>query len=184
MKNSTMFLIGFAVLLFFYGGCKYNGMVKTDEGVKQKWGNVQTQYQRRADLIPNLIETVKGYVTHEKTVLEEVTKARTAMMSATTTQDKLKADEGLQGALKTLFAVSEAYPDLKANQNFMQLQQELTDTEDKVSYSRQFFNTGVLEYNNQVQSFPSNLIAGQFGFKPYEYFEAKPEEREVVQVKF
>ena len=149
--SPLLIVLGLVVVFAIYLVALYNGLIALRNRIQEAIANIDVQLKRRADLIPNLIETVKGYVTHEKTVLEEVTKARTAMMSATTTQDKLKADEGLQGALKTLFAVSEAYPDLKANQNFMQLQQELTDTEDKVSYSRQFFNTGVLEYNNQVK---------------------------------
>ena len=162
----------------------YNGLVQMDEGVQNKWADVETQYQRRADLIPNLVNTVKGYAAHEKGVFEEVTKARTGVMNATTVEETSAADNQLTGALKTLFAVAENYPDLKANSNFQQLQSELSDTEDKISYARQFYNDVVLKYNNACQKFPSNIIAGLFGFKEESFFEAPAEERAVPKVEF
>jgi LemA protein len=140
--------------------------------------------KRRADLIPNLVETVKGYVKHEKEVLENVTKARSALMHADTMQQKAEADNMLTGALKSLFAVAEAYPDLKANKNFEELQRQLEDTEDKVAYSRQFYNSNVLSYNAKVQMFPTNLIASMFGFSAYDFFKAGEEDRKEVKVKF
>ena len=140
--------------------------------------------KRRADLIPNLVETVKGYAKHEKEVFENVTKARSNLMSAESLQEKAEANNQLSATLKSLFAVAEAYPDLKANTNFMDLQRQLEDTEDKVAYSRQFYNSNVLDFNNKVQIFPTNMIANMLGFKPFEFFQAKEEERKRVDVKF
>jgi LemA protein len=140
--------------------------------------------QRRHDLIPNLVETVKGYAAHEKGVLEGVTQARAAALNAQGPADKAQAENMLTGALKSLFAVSEAYPDLKANQNFLSLQEELTSSEDKIAYARQFYNDTVRGYNTSLQSFPTNMIAKQFGFSAREYYEAGDDSRGPVQVKF
>ena len=162
----------------------YNNLVSLRNRVKNSYSQIDVQLKRRNDLIPNLVETVKGYAGHEKGVLEEVTKARTGVMNATSIEETSAADNQLTGALKTLFAVAENYPDLKANSNFQQLQSELSDTEDKISYARQFYNDVVLKYNNACQKFPSNIIAGLFGFKEESFFEAPAEERAVPKVEF
>ncbi|MDO8429584.1 MAG: LemA family protein [Candidatus Daviesbacteria bacterium] len=162
----------------------YNGLVVARNRVKEAFSHIDVQLKRRSSLIPNLIETVKGYTKHEKEVLEEVTKARTSLMSATHPAEQAKANDTLSGALKTLFAVAEAYPDLKASTNFKELQDELSDTETKVAASRQFYNTNVLDYNNSLETFPSALIAGTFGFNKEEFFQASDQERKDVEVKF
>ena len=162
----------------------YNGLVTARNKVKNAWAQIDVQLNRRADLIPNLVETVKGYAGHEKGVLEEVTKARSSVMNASTPQEASEANNQLTGALKSLFAVAENYPDLKANSNFQQLQTELSDTEDKISYARQFYNDVVLKYNNACQQFPSSMIAKIFGFKEEVFFEAPEAERAVPEVKF
>jgi LemA protein len=162
----------------------YNRLVRLRNRIENAWAQIDVQLQRRYDLIPNLVETVKGYAAHEKGVLEGVTQARAAALNAQGPADKAAADNIVTGALKSLFAVSEAYPDLKANQNFLALQEELSGTEGKVAYARQFYNDTVRGYNTSLQSFPTNLIANQFGFKPREYYEAGDESRGPVQVKF
>jgi LemA protein len=162
----------------------YNNLVGLRNRVKNSYSQIDVQLKRRNDLIPNLVETVKGYAAHEKGVLEEVTKARTGVMNASTVEETSAADNQLTGALKTLFAVAENYPDLKANSNFQQLQGELSDTEDKIAYARQFYNDVVLKYNNACQQFPSSLLAGIFGFKEETFFEAPESERAVPEVKF
>ena len=162
----------------------YNNLVKLRNLVKNSYAQIDVQLKRRNDLIPNLVETVKGYAGHEKGVLEEVTKARTGVMNASNIQEASEADNQLTGALKTLFAVAENYPDLKANSNFQQLQTELSDTEDKIAYSRQFYNDAVLKYNNTCQTFPSSLLARLFGFSQEEFFKAPDAERAVPEVKF
>ena len=162
----------------------YNNLVGLRNRVKNSYAQIDVQLKRRNDLIPNLVETVKGYAGHEKGVLEEVTKARTSVMNASTPQEASEANNQLTDALKTLFAVAENYPDLKANSNFQQLQTELSDTEDKISYARQFYNDVVLKYNNACQQFPSSIIAKMFGFKEEVFFEAPAAEREVPEVKF
>lgn len=145
---------------------------------------IDVQLKRRADLIPNLVESVKGYVKHEKGVLEEVTKARSALMHADSPHAKAAADNMLTGALKSLFAVAENYPNLRATENFQHLQKELADTEDKVAYSRQFYNNVVMEFNTKIAVFPSVILANMFGFKAEQFFEATEEERKKVEVKF
>ena len=150
----------------------YNNLVKLRNMVDNAWAQIDVQLQRRLDLIPNLVETVKGYAAHESGTLEEVTKARTAVMNAPTHEGKMQADGFLTGALKNLFAVAEAYPDLKANTNFQQLQAELSNTEDKISYMRQSFNDTVMKYNTAIQTFPAVLIAGMMGFKQRDSFDA------------
>lgn len=162
----------------------YNNLVGLRNRVKNSYAQIDVQLKRRNDLIPNLVETVKGYAAHEKGVLEEVTKARTNVMNASNIEEASAANNQLTGALKTLFAVAENYPDLKANSNFQQLQAELTDTEDKISYARQFYNDVVLKYNNACQQFPSSLLARLFGFKEEEFFQAPEAERAVPEVKF
>ncbi len=151
----------------------YNSLVQLKVRVEEAWSDITVQLKRRADLIPNLIETVKGYAAHEKAVFEKVTEARSAVMNATQQgpAETAKAENMFEGALKSLFAVAEAYPDLKANQNFMQLQQELVDTEDKIQASRRFYNGGVRDLNTKIDMFPSNIIAGMFNFTKREFFE-------------
>ncbi|KKR31471.1 MAG: LemA family protein [Candidatus Gottesmanbacteria bacterium GW2011_GWC2_39_8] len=162
----------------------YNGLVTSKMRVKEAWSGIDVQLKRRTDLIPNLIETVKGYAKHEKEVFENVTKARAALMSAGGPHDKAKAEGELTGALKSLFAVAEAYPELKASENFVQLQKELGDTEDKIAYARQFYNTSVLDYNTRIKVFPAVLFAGSLGFTDEEFYEAEEGERKKVEVKF
>lgn len=177
-------LIGVGVLLVLYLIGTYNGLVVLKTRIQEAFSGIDVQLKRRADLIPNIVETVKGYAKHEKSVFENVTKARSSLISATTMHEKAQANNELTGALKSLFAVAEAYPDLKASTNFQDLQRQLEDTEDKVAYSRQFYNSNVLEYNTRLQVIPSNIIASMFGFKPSEFFEASTEERKKVDVKF
>jgi LemA protein len=162
----------------------YNRLVRLRNRSENAWAQIDVQLRRRHDLIPNLVETVKGYASHEKGVLEGVTQARAQALNAQGPADKAAADNIVTGALKSLFAVSEAYPDLKANQNFLALQEELSGTEGKVAYARQFYNDTVRGYNTSIQSFPSSLIAKQFGFKEREYYEAGDDARGAVQVKF
>ena len=170
------------VLLFFWIG--YNGLVKRRNQVDNAWSQIDVQLKRRHDLIPNLVETVKGYAAHERGTFEAVTNARANAINAQSPQDQAQAENVLSGALKSLFAVAEAYPDLKANQNFLNLQEELTSTEDKVAYSRQYYNDSVLSYNTQIQKFPTVLLAGAFHFEKREFFDAAPEDTEPVQVQF
>jgi LemA protein len=165
-RNLTLLIIlGLVIILGAWSCSGYNGLVKQDENVKKSWNNVQSSYQRRTDLIPNLIETVKGYAGHERGVLTQITEARSAAMSAKTIDDKIVAEQQLTSALQGLRVQVEAYPDFKANQNFLQLQEELSDIENKLAASRRFFNGATTEYNNAVETFPSNLIANNFGFK-------------------
>jgi LemA protein len=182
--NTLLIAGGVIVLLFLYFVGTYNALVILKTRIKEAFSGIDVQLKRRADLIPNLVETVKGYAKHEKEVFENVTKARSALMKAETPKEKAQADNMLTGALKSLFAVAEAYPQLQTSQNFQELQRQLEDTEDKVAYARQFYNSNVLEYNTKVRTFPSNLIANTFGFKEEEFFEAKEEERETVKVNF
>lgn len=170
------------IVLALYGVYAYNRFVTLRNRVKEAWSDIDTQLKRRYDLIPNLIETVKGYMTHERETLEKVTEARSKAMSAEgQNPDTRSKDENvLTGTLKSLFAVSENYPDLKANQNFMDLQRELTDTEDKIQASRRFYNTNVLALNNSVEQFPSNIIAKVFKFSKSEFFELDEAEKEAA----
>ena len=166
----VIIVIVIGIFMWFKGS--YNQMVTRSENVSSQWSNVENQYQRRLDLIPNLVETVKGYASHERGTLEEVTQARTAVMNAPTPEGKMQADGILTGALKNLFAVAEAYPDLKANANFQQLQAELSNTEDKISYMRQSYNDTVMKFNTAIQTFPAVLLAGMMGFKQRDSFDA------------
>jgi LemA protein len=184
---SILIIIVLIIFIVFIIGTfihMYNNLVGLRNRVKNSYAQIDVQLKRRNDLIPNLVETVKGYASHEKGVLEEVTKARTGVMNANGVQETSEADNQLTGALKTLFAVAENYPDLKANSNFQQLQSELAETEDKIAYSRQFYNDVVLKYNNTCQQFPSSIMARLFGFKQEEYFQAPEAERAVPEVKF
>ena len=162
----------------------YNNLVTLRNRVDNAWQNIDTQLQRRGDLIPNLVETVKGYASHEKETLDAVVSARNAAADASAPSEKMAADNMLSGALRQLFAVAEAYPDLKANTNFMQLQASLEETENKISYARQSYNDCVLNYNNGIQTFPGNIFAGIFQFKERSGFEATEAARNVPQVKF
>ena len=177
-------LVLFVIFIVYTFIHMYNNLVGLRNRVKNSYSQIDVQLKRRNDLIPNLVETVKGYAAHEKGVLEEVTKARTGVMNATGVEETSQADNQLTGALKTLFAVAENYPDLKANSNFQELQAELTETEDKISYARQFYNDVVLKYNNTCQQFPSSILAKIFGFKPEDFFEAPAEEKAVPEVEF
>jgi len=159
----------------------YNGLIRSKIRVDEAWSDITVQLKRRADLIPNLVKTVKGYAKHEKGVFEEVTKARSDMLGAKGPADTAKAEVGFQAALKSLFAVAEAYPDLKANENFKGLQDELTDTEDKIQASRRFYNGSVRDFNTKLQVFPTNTIGGMLGFKSREFFEVGDEENEKIQ---
>ena len=162
----------------------YNRLVTLRNRVKNSWQQIDVQLKRRYDLIPNLVETVKAYAAHERETLQQVIEARNAAMSAQTVAEHGQAENALTGTLKSLFALAEAYPDLKANQNFMMLQEELSGTESKIAFARQFYNDSVMSYNIARETFPSNLLAGMFGFEPAEGFEVEGEAREAVKVGF
>ncbi len=163
----------------------YNSFVSRKNQIDEAWSDIEVQMKRRYDLIPNLVETVKGYAAHEKGVFENVTKARSAAMGAQSAGEKAQAENALTGTLKTLFAIAENYPDLKANTNFLELQRELSDTENKIQAARRFYNSNVRDYNTMVQTFPSNIIAGSFGFKTREFFDLdEPAAAEPVKVSF
>lgn len=173
-----------AVGIFFI--TTYNGLVRLRQRVQNAWSQIDVQLRRRYDLIPNLVNTVKGYAQHEKETFEKITQARNMAMSAETVTEQAQAENMLTGALRSLFAVAEAYPELKANTNFLQLQAELTDTEDKISFSRQFYNDTVQKLNTKIELFPTNLIAGMMGFTHVDYFnlEGEPEAAKPVSVQF
>jgi LemA protein len=172
------------VLVAWFAGM-YNSLIRLRNQVKNAWSQIDVQLKRRHDLIPNLIETVKGYMAHERETLENITKARSQAMIADTVGEKSKAESKLNGAMSQFYVVVENYPDLKANQNFLSLQEELTSTENKISFSRQAYNDQVLFYNNKIQVVPSNIIAGMFNFKEEEFFEIEDAgERAVPKVKF
>ncbi|MBI5553497.1 MAG: LemA family protein [Candidatus Diapherotrites archaeon] len=162
----------------------YNGFVGLRNRIEEAWSQIDVQLKKRFDLVPNLVETVKGYASHEKSTFTEITKARAAMASAGTVQEKAEAANMLTGALKSLFAVTENYPELKASQNFMMLQEELSGIESKIAFARQFYNTEVRKLNTQVESFPSNVLAGLFNFVKRDYFEVTQEETKPVKVSF
>ena len=162
----------------------YNSLVQLRNAVKDQWSQIDVHLKRRADLIPNIVETVKGYAGHEKGTLEAVINARNKAVSATTKEEEMNANGELTGALSRLFALTEAYPELKANTNFLELQKMLQETEDKISFARQFYNDSVLKYKNKLEMFPTNIIANIFGFKPEMFFEATSTEKEVPKVKF
>ncbi len=180
-----VWFLGIIVVLAVIIIAMYNGLVTSRQKVKNAWSQIDVQLQRRFDLIPNFVETVKGYMQHEKDTLTKVTELRTSWANATTVDEKAELNNQLSGALKTIMAVSENYPDLKANQNFMELQEELRNTENKISFSRQFYNDTVTMYNTKLEVFPSNIIANMFAFKPETLFAAESEEaRKNVKVDF
>src|SRR6185312_9055194 len=182
MGIALVVILVLIVLLVIILIAMYNGLVKLRNKVENAWAQIDVQLKRRYDLIPNLVETVKGYASHERETLEAVVAARNSAMQAGTPQEQAQAENVLSGALKSIFALSEAYPDLKANQNFLNLQEELTSSEDRVAYARQFYNDSVLKYNNKIQAVPTVLLAGMFHFDKREFFDAAPEETETPQV--
>lgn len=181
-------VLAIIVILAIIAGVSYNGLVRLKVRVDEAWSDITIQLKRRLDLIPNLVESVKGYAAHESGVFEKVTEARAQALNAQGVKETADATNQFEGALKSLFAVSEAYPDLKANQNFLQLQQELVDTEDKIQAARRFYNGGVRDLNTKIQVFPTNIFASMFGFKSREFFELSDQEQaqaeEPVAVKF
>jgi LemA protein len=177
-------IVAVVVLFAIYALVTYNGLVSLRNRIENAWAQIDVQLKRRYDLIPNLVETVKGYAAHERGTLEAVIQARNAAMTAQGPQDQAAAENMITGALKSVFALSEAYPDLKANQNFLNLQEELTGTEGRIAYARQFYNDTVYRYNTKIQSVPSNVIAKQFKFAEREYFEVDDAARGNVQVDF
>lgn len=181
---NSLVLVGAIVLVLIFVIWLYNSLIAARLRVSEALSQIDVQLKRRTDLIPNLIETVKGYAKHEKAVFTEVTKARTELMSAKGTEEKAKANNMLTDALKTLFAVAEAYPALRATENFKALQDELADTENKIAYSRQFYNSNVLDYNTKIATFPTSIFAGIFNFKPAEFFAATEAEKKAVKVQF
>jgi len=172
------------VLIIGFVWVLYNSLVKAKQRVDEAWSGIDVQLKRRSSLVPNLVETVKGYAKHEKSVFENVTKARASMMGAQGAKASAEANNMLEGALKSLFAVAEAYPELKASENFGKLQEELSDIESKIAYARQFYNSNVLDYNTKIKVFPAVLIANTMGFKEVEYFKATEEEKKDVKVSF
>lgn len=180
----TLIPIAIVVILAIYVWFMYNSLVTARMRISEALAQIDVQLKRRTDLIPNLVETVKGYAKHEKQVLENVTKARSDLMHAGTTEEKAQANNMLSDTLKTLFATAEAYPDLKASQNFQTLQEELSDTENKIAYSRQFLNSNVLDYNTKLQLFPNSVIANLFKFQPAEFFAADEADKKPVKVEF
>ncbi len=181
----ALIIVGVIVLiLIIFVVVTYNSLVNLRNKVKDQWASIDVLLKRRADLIPNLVETVKGYAAHEKETLDEVIEARNQSVIANTPEAEMKASGELTQALSKLFALSEAYPDLKANTNFMQLQTDLTDTEDKIAHARQFYNDAVLLYKNKLEMFPSNIIGSMFGFKQEAFFEADESSKETPKVQF
>jgi LemA protein len=178
----VVIVIAFVLVAWIVG--MYNALARARIRVKEAWSGIDVQLKRRSSLIPNLVETVKGYAAHERETLENVTRARAMLDRAQTPGQAAQADNILTGALRSLFAVAEAYPDLKANENFLHLQRELTDTEDKIAYARQFYNSNVRVYNEKIVTVPSSVIAGMFNFEPAEFYEAEDAAREDVRVSF
>lgn len=177
-------ILGFIALIILWLIAVYNGLITLKNRTKEAWSDIDVQLKRRYDLIPNLVETVKGYAKHERELFEKVTKARTEAIQARGMAEKAQKENMLSETLKSIFAVAENYPDLKASQNFLELQEELTDTEDKIEAARRFYNGNVRDFNIKIQVFPNNLIARQLGFREFELFEAKGVEKESVKVKF
>ncbi|MDB5177003.1 MAG: hypothetical protein JWN75_671 [Candidatus Saccharibacteria bacterium] len=174
-------ILAIIVVVLLFAWVTYNGLVTLKVRVDEAWSDISVQLKRRADLIPNLVNTVKGYATHESGVFEKVTEARAAVIGAGSPKEAAKADNMLTDALKSVFAVAEAYPDLKASQNFSELQQELVDTEDKIQASRRFYNSGVRDLNTKIQLFPNNIFAGMLGFKQREFFDVDESERSTIE---
>src|SRR5918992_4600945 len=184
MGLGAIIAIGAVVLFVIFIIGVYNRLVRLRNRVDAAWSQIDVQLKRRSDLIPNLVETVKGYAAHERETLDAVITARQQTAQANTVEERAQSENMLTGALRQLFAVAEAYPDLKANQNFLALQEELTATESRIAYARQFFNESVLAYDNALESFPSNIVGNAFNFQEKGYFEAETESREPVQVDF
>lgn len=184
MTTTLWIILGLVALIILWFIITYNALVTLKNRVAEAWSDIDVQLKRRYDLIPNLVETVKGITKQEQTVFTEVTKARSAAMNAQGPEAKGKAENMLSDTLKSLFAVAEAYPDLKSSQNFLQLQGELTDTEDKIQAARRFYNTNVRDLNTKIETFPTNLIAGMVGAVKKEFFEAAEGEKEPVKVTF
>ncbi|KUK49810.1 MAG: hypothetical protein XD75_0204 [Parcubacteria bacterium 33_209] len=184
MTTELMIIVGIVVVLLLYIILTYNGLVALRNRVKEAWSDIDVQLKRRYDLIPNLVEVVKGYASHEKETLEKVITARNVAMSANGAKEKGEAENILSGALKNLFALSENYPDLKASTNFLELQRELSDTENKIQAARRFYNGNVKDFNTKIETFPANIIANMFNFKANDFFSIADEEKENPQVKF
>lgn len=179
--TAVWIILAIIVVIGIFLWATYNSLVTLKVRVDEAWSDITIQLKRRADLIPNLVNTVKGYAKHESGVFEAVTEARSAVINAKTPKDAAKADNMLEDALKSIFAVAEAYPDLKASQNFADLQQELVDTEDKIQGARRFYNAGVRDLNTKIQLFPNNVFAGMLGFKEREFYDVEESERETVE---
>ena len=177
-------IVGIVVLIGLVLAGMYNGLIRARVRTREAWSGIDVQLKRRANLIPNLVETVKGYAAHERETFENVTRARAMLQQAGTAAKAAEANNFLTQTLRSLFAVSERYPDLKANQNFLDLQQQLSDVEEKIAYARQFYNRNVTSYNTRIQTFPNVMIANMFGFERFEFFEAEEEAREVPGVSF
>ncbi len=185
MNTTGWIILGAVVLIAFFAIVVYNGLIQLKNKVDEAWADIETQLKRRYDLIPNLVETVKGYAGHEKGTLENVIKARNMAMNAGTFADKAQAENALSGTLKSLFALAENYPDLKANQNFLDLQQTLKEIEEHLQLSRRYYNATVRDFNNKVEIFPNNIFAGMFNFKRRDFFQTdSEEERKNVKVSF
>ena len=184
MNTGLIIAIVVVVLILLYVVSTYNTLVRLRNRVRDQWAQIEVQLKRRFDLIPNIVETVKGYAKHENNTLKGVVEARNKFNVASTPEDEMKASNELTGAVRQLFALSEAYPELKANQNFIELQKSLEETENKISTSRQFYNDTALTLNNKVEMFPSNIIAKLFGFKKEAFFEAEPEAKNAPKVSF
>lgn len=183
--NGIWILLGFVILVVLYLWSLYNGLVGLKTGIEEAWSQIDVQLKRRADLIPNLVETVKGYAKHESETFQKVTQARVEAMQAHSTADQAKSEQNLSAMIGNLLAVAENYPDLKASENFKELQSELSDTENKIQASRRFYNNQALAFNNKLQVFPTNMIGSMLGFKVEEFFEIEDQaQREAVSVKF
>ena len=182
--TGIIIVVGLLLVLVCYVIGIYNKLVNARNKVENQFSQVEIQLKRRADLIPNLVETVKGYAKHEEGTLTAVIEARNKAVNAGTVNEKVEANNELTGALNKLFALAEAYPELKANENFLSLQNDLKDTEDKITYARQFYNDSAMGYNNLIQMFPSNIIANMFNFKKFDYFKADEKEKEAPKVQF
>jgi LemA protein len=182
--NSTIIIVAVILVIGVILWFLYNSIIVAKMRVSEAFSQIDVQLKRRADLIPNLVETVKGYAKHEKEVFEKVTEARASLVSAKGPQEKAEANNQLSQTLKSIFAVAEAYPDLKASQNFMELQQEVSDTEDKIAYERQFYNSNVLDYNTKLKVFPNVIFAKLLNFQDAEFFGATDEDRQPVKVSF
>lgn len=180
----TYILIGILVVIGLWLLVTYNGLITLRNRVREAWSQIEVQLKRRSSLIPNLVEAVKGYAKHERAVFNEVTKARTSLVNAKSPHEKAVANDLLSGALKSLFAVAEAYPNLRASENFKQLQEELSDTETKIAASRQFYNTNVLDLNNSLEQIPSAWVGSMFGFQKEDFFKTTEEEKKEIEVKF